>query len=115
MAGKFEISRATDGTFFFRLKAENGRTILASETYTAKRSAEQGIESVKVNSPMDEQYERSYSSTGQPYFVLKAANDQVIGTSQMYASTTDMEMGIQSVQKNAPGAKVEDLTKLKAA
>ena len=115
MAGKFVIGKATDGTFYFHLKAENGKIILASETYAAKRGAEQGIDSIKTNSSMDERYERRNDTSGRPYFVLKAANEQVIGTSQMYSSPTEMEQGILSVKTNGPFATVEDLTKLKAA
>ena len=115
MAGKFVIGKATDGTFYFHLKAENGRIILASETYAAKRGAEQGIDSIKTNSSMDERYERRNDNSGRPYFVLKAASEQVIGTSQLYSSPTEMEQGIQSVKANGPHATVEDLTRLKAA
>jgi uncharacterized protein len=111
MAGKFEIGKAADGSYYFHLKAENGKNILASETYTAKTSAEKGIESVKVNAPLDERYQRKADVNGHPYFVLKAANDQVIGKSQMYASSADMEQGIASVKANGPNASVEDLTR----
>ncbi|WP_248842778.1 YegP family protein [Lysobacter antibioticus] len=57
------------------------RTILTSELYNAKGSAEDGIESVKKNSVLDERYERKDSSSGKPMFNLKASNGQVIGTS----------------------------------
>lgn len=111
MAEKFEIDKATDGSFYFRLLATNGQIILASQMYTTKSNAEKGIESVKANASMDERYERNNDVNGQPYFVLKAANDQVIGKSQMYGTVADMEKGIASVKANAPGAPVEDLTK----
>jgi uncharacterized protein YegP (UPF0339 family) len=54
---------------------------------------------------------RKNSKKGEPYFVLKAANGKVIGTSEMYSSESAMNDGIKSVKKNAPDAKVEDLTK----
>jgi uncharacterized protein YegP (UPF0339 family) len=57
------------------------RTILTSELYNAKGSAEDGIESVKKNSALDERYERKDSSSGKPMFNLKASNGQAIGTS----------------------------------
>jgi uncharacterized protein YegP (UPF0339 family) len=43
-------------------------------------------------------------------FNLLAANKQVIGTSEMYESAAGRDNGIESVKKNAPGAKVEDQT-----
>ena len=111
MAGKFDLKKSSNGQqYHFNLKAGNGEIILSSEMYEAKSGAENGIESVKKNAPLDERYERKTSKSGQPYFVLKAANGQIIGQSEMYSSTTAMDNGIESVKKNAPDAKVEDLT-----
>lgn len=44
------------------------------------------------------------------YFVLKASNGEVIGKSEMYKRKSGQDKGIASVQKNAPEAKVVDLT-----
>ena len=46
---KFEIYTDKRGEFRFRLKANNGQAILASEGYKAKTSCTNGIESVKKN------------------------------------------------------------------
>jgi uncharacterized protein YegP (UPF0339 family) len=110
MAGKFEIKRSSNGQFFFNLKAANGEIILTSQMYVAKGSAESGIESVRKNAPTDSSYERKTSTSGQPYFALKAANGEALGKSETYSSTSAMENGIESVKKNAPDAKVDDLT-----
>ncbi len=107
---KFEIYKDNSGEFRFRLKASNGQNILASEGYAAKGGCANGIESVKKNAPDDSKYERLESKGGSPYFNLKAGNNQVIGTSQMYSSTSAMENGIESVKTNAPSAEIEDLT-----
>jgi uncharacterized protein len=84
--------------------------ILNSERYQSKQGAERGIESVKANAPNDSRYERKTATNGQPYFVLKAANGEPIGRSETYSSTPAMEGGIESVKRNAPTAKTEDLT-----
>lgn len=110
MAAKYELKTSSDGQFMFNLKAGNGEVILTSERYTAKASALNGIESVKTNSPDDSRYERKTSKADDPYFVLKAANGEVIGKSEMYSSTSAMENGIQSVKTNGPNAPVNDLT-----
>lgn len=106
--GKFVISTRKNGEFQFNLKADNGQVILTSEGYTTKAACENGIESVKKNASDDARYERKKSSNEKHYFNLKAANSQVIGTSEMYESSTAMENGIASVKKNAPGAAVEE-------
>lgn len=110
MAAKFELKKAANGQFHFNLKAGNGEIILSSQMYKAKTSAENGIASVQKNAPDDSRYERKVNNSGKDYFVLKAANSQVIGTSEAYSSKSAMENGIASVKKNAPGAKTEDLT-----
>ena len=50
---KFEIYTDKAGEFRFRLKARNGEIILASEGYKTKASCENGIESVRKNSPAE--------------------------------------------------------------
>jgi uncharacterized protein YegP (UPF0339 family) len=51
MAGTFELYEDASGQFRFRLKAGNGQTIAASEAYTTKSAAQNGIESVRTNAP----------------------------------------------------------------
>ena len=110
MAAKYDLKKSSNGKFMFNLKAANGQVILTSEMYEAKAGAENGIESVRKNGPDDKRFERRESKKGEPYFVLKAGNGQVIGRSEMYSSNAAMENGIQSVMKNAKGAKLEDTT-----
>ena len=110
MAAKFEIDKASNGQFYFRLKAGNGEIVLSSEQYQGKAGAENGIESVKANAPDDGRYERKASAGDKPFFVLKAANGATLGRSQMYSSAAAMEKGIESVKANAPAAAVADLT-----
>lgn len=110
MAGTYELKKTASGQFMFNLKAGNHEIILTSETYVNKAGAEAGIASVRTNSPSDERYERKTSSDGSPYFVLKAANSQVIGRSEMYSSTSAMENGIKSVKANGPSSPTVDLT-----
>ncbi|WP_300618514.1 YegP family protein [Dokdonella sp.] len=110
MSGWFELSKSSDGQHRFVLKAGNGEIILTSELYAAKASAENGITSVQTNSPNEERYERKTASNGKAFFNLKAANHQVIGTSQMYASEASRETGIKSVQANGSTKVVKDLS-----
>lgn len=109
MAGKFEIKKAVNGKVHFVLKAGNGEAILASQFYEALDGATKGIESVRQNAALDERYERRASGRQEPYFVLKAANGQIIGTSEMYSSERARDGGIDSVKRTAPEAKVDDL------
>ena len=106
--GKFVITKRSNGEFQFNLKASNGQTILTSEGYSAKSSCENGIESVKKNVQDDSRFEKKTSSNGKYHFNLKATNGQIIGSSEMYESTSARDNGIESVKKNAPDAETDD-------
>ena len=110
MSGWYELSKSSDGQFRFVLKAGNAEIILTSELYATRAAAENGIASVQTNSPADERYERKTASDGRLHFNLKAANHQVIGSSQMYSSEGARETGIGSVKNNGPSTTVKDLT-----
>ena len=106
----FEVYKSKkSGEYYFRLKAANGENILASEGYTRKTSCLNGVASVKKNAPDKSKYEKKESKGGKHYFNLKAANHQIIGTSQMYKSASGLSNGIKSVMKNAPKAKIEEV------
>jgi len=47
---------------------------------------------------------------GELRFRLKAGNNQVIGSSEMYSFTSAMQKGIASVKKNAPIAEIDDIS-----
>ncbi|MFS8371489.1 YegP family protein [Acetobacter indonesiensis] len=110
MAGKFELYKDKAEEYRFRLKAGNGEIILVSEGYKQKASAENGIDSVKKNAPIEAHYEKKESASSKPMFNLKASNGQIIGTSELYNSTSARDAGIESVKNNAPTATIVDLT-----
>ncbi len=105
----FELKNKEGSSFHFTLKAKNGQVILSSEVYNSKSAAENGISSVKKNSPEDGRYERKTAKNGKFYFNLKAGNGQIIGSSQMYSSESGMENGINSVKENAPDADTKEI------
>ena len=109
-AGRFELHPSGTGSFRFVLKAGNHQVILSSQSYASHAAALGGIESVRTNAALPERFDRRESKAGEPYFVLKAGNGQIIGQSEMYSSTAGMENGILSVARNAPEAELKDLS-----
>ena len=107
MSGWYVLSSNVKGQYSFVLKAGNAETILRSEQYETKAAAENGIASVQKNSPLAERFESKDSSDGRYYFNLKAGNHQVIGTSEMYNSTSGRDKGIASVQTNGPSTTIK--------
>jgi uncharacterized protein YegP (UPF0339 family) len=106
MAGKFVTYTGQDGKFYFKLKAGNGEVILTSQGYKGEKDRNNGVESVRKNSQVEARFETKAAADGRSYFVLKATNGQVIGTSQMYKSESGCANGIKSVAKNAADAAV---------
>ena len=107
---KFSLSKRSNGEFQFNLVAGNGEKILHSEGYTGKDGCLNGIESVRKNSQDDARYAREVAKNGKFYFNLKAANHQIIGTSEMYESEGSRENGIAAVKTAAYSAELDDTT-----
>eukprot|EP00750_Incisomonas_marina_P007212 INCI1478.1.p1 GENE.INCI1478.1~~INCI1478.1.p1 ORF type:complete len:110 (-),score=21.44 INCI1478.1:89-418(-) len=106
----YEIKKETNGEkFTFNLLARNGQVILsASQGYTSKQGCKVGIASVATHA-RDAKFFESYDDAGgHPRFRLKAANGNVIGKSQGYASKQMRDHGIQSVMTNC-SAGIKDL------
>ena len=121
--GKYVVSKNDKGQFHFKLLAGNNEPILRSQTYAAKKSALNGIESVTKNAPeapvvdltaknvaeeKNPKFEIFGGKDGKFYFRLLAANGQNIGSSEGYNSLASCKNGIKSVKKNAVSETVEE-------
>ena len=113
----FIIKTAKDGQTYFTLTAGNGEPIGKSEMYKSKAAAENGIASVQKNAPNAEadgeknpKFETKEGKDGQTYFNLTATNGEIILSSEGYTSKSGAINGIESVQKNAPIAEIDDQT-----
>ncbi len=78
---RFDLWKDT-GTreWFFVMRSEDGRTVLASEAYNARTGAVNGIESVRVNGKLANRYQLRETANGVS-FILRAANNQEIAES----------------------------------
>ena len=108
MTSFFQLSKSKDKRFKFVLKAGNAQTILTSETYETRSSAEKGISSVRANHKSKTRYEARNSRNGKFFFVLTGGNKQIIGTSEMYETERSRDKGIASVKTNGGTRIVKD-------
>jgi uncharacterized protein YegP (UPF0339 family) len=108
MNPRFLLKPSRDGQLHFVLEAANGEPILSSETYPTKSAALKGIAAVKANAPIDERYQRKTATDGSPHFVLVAANNEPVATSETYSDATARDRGIAAVKAVAPAAEVEE-------
>ncbi len=120
--GKFVVKKTATG-FKFDLKAGNGETIATSEVYATEDSCLNGVESVRKNAAIanledqtvdpvktavNPKFEVYTDKAGEFRFRLKARNGEIIAVSEGYKGKASCLNGIESVQKNAPDAKVEN-------
>jgi uncharacterized protein YegP (UPF0339 family) len=106
--GKFQIKKLSD-TFRFTMKAGNGQTILTSEVFKTKDACLIAIESVKQNASGKDRYEFKKSLNLKHYFNVTDADGKIIGSGEMYESSSGRDLGIGLVKLNAPDAIIEDL------
>jgi len=104
--GKFVISRTKGGGNHFNLLATNGQVILTSLMHDTMADCENGIAAVRENCTDDNRFERKTSSNNKQFFNLTSSNGQIIGKSEMYESSANMEKGIASVKRNGSSTTV---------
>ncbi len=119
---KFVI-RAVPSGVKFDLRAPNGQVILTSEVYSTQAACRKGIASVQKNAPrakVEIQTEPDFGSQTNPKFEvyrdragnyrfrLKARNGEIIAVSDGYTAKAGCRGGIESVQKNAAFAEMEE-------
>jgi uncharacterized protein YegP (UPF0339 family) len=110
MASAYVLTKNTAAKYLFNLRDDNNEIILTSELYQAKNGALTGIKSVRENARDERRFVRKTSTNNKPYFVLTATNGEIIGTSELYSTTTARDNGINAVMDTAPDAPVDDKT-----
>lgn len=108
MAGWYEMHKSSNGQFRFVLKTDSADTLITSELYRSKASAQGAIASVQKHCLEDGRYERRDAAGGKHYFVLKAANHQIIATSPMHGTGASRDADIDAVKANGPTTDIRD-------
>lgn len=104
----FVILTSDNQQLYFTLRASNHEVVLTSETYTSLSAAKSGIEAVRTAAQSPSNFKPMVSRKEVPYFVLRSANHEVIGTSEMYSTNAKRDAGIVACQRAAREAVVVD-------
>jgi uncharacterized protein YegP (UPF0339 family) len=88
----------TNAGFSFNVHAQNGETVLSSESYTTKAAAWNGAFAVQAAASNLASFTLKVATDGRFYFTLTADNGQIVGVSQMYTTRESAQGGIASVQ-----------------
>lgn len=94
---RFVVFAGHDDRFYFHLRARNGEIVLQSQGYKTQAAALNGTFAV-ANSGLDlDNYELLPSGQNGFYFNIKAANGQVVGTSEVYANQSNARRACEDV------------------
>ena len=96
--------------FSFSFVDAQGNMLVKSENYKAKKSAVNGIESVKKNAAEASRYVMKEAKNGKLFFNLKASNGQIVATSAMFDSAADRDAAMAELTGHAEAAEVDDQT-----
>ncbi len=109
-AEQFEIREAQNGEFYFVLEAKNHEVIGVSETYVSRSNAERGAETVdRLVTELNRFEAAEFGGAGfelfvaendEYYFNLKAANGEIVLSSEGYVAKSGALNGIASVREN---------------
>ncbi len=98
----FEIYNDKSGKFRFRLRANNGEIICASQGYVSKVGCMKGIKALATNAKNKNAFKTHENRGGKWTFNVVSGNNKVVASSQSYKDKNGMNKGIKSVMTNAP-------------
>jgi uncharacterized protein len=93
-AGTIDLWQSSDSQWRFHVMSGNGRIMLASEGYTSRAGAINGVLSVLDNGVDPARYELNQTASGQYNLRLRAVNTQIIAHSEAYASKANAQRAI---------------------
>jgi uncharacterized protein YegP (UPF0339 family) len=83
--GKAEIFQGIESQWYFRVVAANNEIVLRSEGYASKSNAQRGATTALGWATDASRFEDRATAAGDAYFVVKASNGEIVGTSQVYS------------------------------
>ena len=95
---RIETFKGIDDRFYFHVVAANGEVVLQSESYESLSAAKGGVASTLDNAAQTSSVEMRTAKSGDSFFVIKAKNGEVIGTSEMYASRSNADEGAKTLR-----------------
>ena len=103
---RFTTLEGQNGLYYFNLKAANGEIVLQSQAYSSEAASMNATFAVLENGVLQGRYDVKKAKDGQYYFNLKAANGEIIGTSEMYSTKSNATRGLKAVMKLLPNVNI---------
>lgn len=96
----YELKRATNGMFIVSLKGEQHEVLFTSGPFSKKSSALEVIEAARLHGANERGFELKRAVSGNPFFVLKATQDRVLGRSALFESEGAAWRAMQAARKH---------------
>ena len=106
MSAQFVVKSAGGDGAVFTYHDSGRRAVLTSRRFETMGAAQLGAELVRGSVAIDDRYERLMARSGHPYFNLRAADGEIIGTSVMFNSPQERHGAIEAMQHDAPSAAI---------
>lgn len=103
---RFTVFEGANGLYYFNLKAANGKIVLQSQAYSSEAAAMNGSFAVAEAGVHSARYDIKTSKDGGAYFNLKAGNNEIVGTSEIYSSKSNARRGRNGVIELLPNVNI---------
>ncbi len=103
----FLLTQTADGHCTYALRLPNGEILFTSPEYSTRLLALKAIDTVRLVCARDVNYQRATAANGNAYFVLRDADQGILGTSRSHATEALREADIALSQLHAPRASVQ--------
>lgn len=94
---RFEVFPGNDYRYYFRLYAGNGQQVLRSQGYASEASALNGAFAVAEYAVDPAAFVVTESASGGFYFNVRAPNNEIIATSEVYSTKASAERARDSI------------------
>jgi uncharacterized protein YegP (UPF0339 family) len=96
-----QIKKTKDNKFVVNFVSANNKIVLSTQRYSSLGSARDGIEALITTGADRSRYIKKEAVNGQPYFVLKSPNGEIIGSGETYQKQAGADNGVQACSKVA--------------
>jgi uncharacterized protein YegP (UPF0339 family) len=95
MPKQIHIQRIVDGSYIVSLVAENGESLLRSESYASQRDAMTAATSIRDNGQVYRQYDILFTKNKGYQVILKAKNNQIIARTEIFKDKSHASKAIE--------------------
>lgn len=103
---RFNVFESDSGYYYFNLHAKNGEIVLSSEAYESETSALNGAFAVAENGLDEANYDVRAAHGGGYYVNLRAANNEIIATSEVYSTESNARAAVVAMIALIPEAEL---------